>query len=132
MQEKYGARNRPRKGSSDAVERFRPVDDGGSREHRSGDKRCRQDPRVARTPRSQVISPEAKVPTVWISDVHLGTRGCNAEMLVDFLRSIECQTLYLVGDIIDGWRLRKGWYWPDAHNEVVRRVLKMAHRGTRV
>ncbi len=53
-------------------------------------------------------------------------------MLVDFLRSIECETLYLVGDIIDGWRLRKGWSWPDAHNEVVRRVLKMAHRGTRV
>jgi UDP-2,3-diacylglucosamine pyrophosphatase LpxH len=69
---------------------------------------------------------------VWISDVHLGTRGCNAPMLVDFLRSVECETLYLVGDIVDGWRLRKGWYWPDAHNEVVRRVLKMAHRGTRV
>lgn len=53
-------------------------------------------------------------------------------MLVDFLRSVECKTLYLVGDIVDGWRLRKGWYWPDAHNEVVRRILKMAHRGTRV
>jgi UDP-2,3-diacylglucosamine pyrophosphatase LpxH len=76
--------------------------------------------------------PKRKYRTVWISDVHLGTRGCNAEMLVDFLRAIECQTLYLVGDIVDGWRLRKGWYWPDAHNEVVRRILKMAHRGTRV
>jgi UDP-2,3-diacylglucosamine pyrophosphatase LpxH len=76
--------------------------------------------------------PKRRYRTVWISDVHLGTRGCNAAMLVDFLRSVECQTLYLVGDIIDGWRLRKGWYWPDAHNEVVRRVLKMAHRGTRV
>jgi UDP-2,3-diacylglucosamine pyrophosphatase LpxH len=64
--------------------------------------------------------------------VHLGTRGCNAALLVDFLQSVECETLYLVGDIVDGWRLRKGWYWPDAHNEVVRRVLKMAHRGTRV
>ncbi len=70
--------------------------------------------------------------TIWISDVHLGTRGCNAAMLVDFLRSVECETLYLVGDIVDGWRLSKGWYWPDAHNEVIRRVLKMAHRGTRV
>jgi UDP-2,3-diacylglucosamine pyrophosphatase LpxH len=70
--------------------------------------------------------------TVWISDVHLGTRGCNAAMLVDFLCAIECDTLYLVGDIVDGWRLRKGWYWPDAHNEVVRRVLKLAHSGTRV
>jgi len=70
--------------------------------------------------------------SVWISDIHLGTRGCNAVMLGDFLGSIECDTLYLVGDIVDGWRLRKGWYWPDAHNEVVRRVLKMAHSGTRV
>lgn len=76
--------------------------------------------------------PKRRYRTVWISDVHLGTRGCNAAMLVDFLRSVECETLYLVGDIVDGWRLRKGWYWPDAHNEVVRRVLKMAHRGTRV
>jgi UDP-2,3-diacylglucosamine pyrophosphatase LpxH len=76
--------------------------------------------------------PKRKYRTVWISDIHLGTRGCNAAMLVDFLRSIECETLYLVGDIVDGWRLKKGWYWPDEHNEVVRRVLKMAHRGTRV
>lgn len=83
-------------------------------------------------PEPRSFRPKRKHRTVWISDVHLGTRGCNAAMLVDFLRSIECQTLYLVGDIVDGWRLRKGWYWPDAHNEVVRRVLKMAHRGTRV
>jgi len=76
--------------------------------------------------------PKRRYRTVWISDIHLGTRGCNATMLVDFLRSIECETLYLVGDIIDGWRLKKGWYWPDAHNEVVRRLLKMGHRGTRV
>ena len=76
--------------------------------------------------------PKTRYRTVWISDVHLGTRGCNASLLLDFLQSIECRTLYLVGDIVDGWRLRKGWYWPDAHNEVVRRVLKMAHRDTRV
>ena len=76
--------------------------------------------------------PKKRFRTVWISDIHLGTRGCNATILVDFLRSIECETLFLVGDIVDGWRLRKGWYWPDAHNEVVRRLLKMAHRGTRV
>ena len=83
-------------------------------------------------PEPRSFQPKRKFRTIWISDVHLGTRGCNAEMLVDFLRSVECETLYLVGDIIDGWRLRKGWYWPDAHNEVIRRVLKMAHRGTRV
>jgi len=70
--------------------------------------------------------------TVWISDVHLGTPGCNAELLVDFLGSIECDTLYLVGDIIDTWRLRKGWYWPARHNDVVRRILKMAKHGTHV
>lgn len=76
--------------------------------------------------------PKRRYRTVWISDVHLGTRGCNAALLADFLRSMECETLYLVGDIVDGWRLRKGWYWPDAHNEVVRRLLKKAHFGTRV
>lgn len=70
--------------------------------------------------------------TVWISDIHLGTPGCNAELLVDFLSSIECETLYLVGDIIDTWRLRKGWYWPPRHNDVVRRILKMAKHGTHV
>jgi UDP-2,3-diacylglucosamine pyrophosphatase LpxH len=83
-------------------------------------------------PEPRSFRPPTKHRTVWISDIHLGTRGCNAEMLVDFLKSIQCDTLYLVGDIIDGWKLRKGWYWPAAHNEVVRRILKMAHRGTRV
>lgn len=83
-------------------------------------------------PEPRGFRPKRQYRTVWISDVHLGTRGCNADMLLDFLRSIRCDTLYLVGDIVDGWRLRKGWYWPDAHNEVVRRVLKLAHHGTRV
>jgi UDP-2,3-diacylglucosamine pyrophosphatase LpxH len=83
-------------------------------------------------PEPRSFQPKLKFRTVWISDVHLGTSGCNAAMLIDFLRSIECQTLYLVGDIVDGWRLKKGWYWPSEHNEVVRRVLKMVHRGTRV
>jgi UDP-2,3-diacylglucosamine pyrophosphatase LpxH len=70
--------------------------------------------------------------TVWISDTHLGTPGCNAEMLLEFLKSIRCDTLYLVGDIVDGWQLRKGWYWPTLHSDVVRCVLKMARKGTRV
>lgn len=83
-------------------------------------------------PEPRGFKPKRKLRTVWISDIHLGTRGCNADLLLDFLRSIECETLYLVGDIVDGWRLRKGWYWPAAHNEVVRRILKLAHRGTRV
>ena len=70
--------------------------------------------------------------TVFISDVHLGTRGCQAELLLDFIRHIDCQTLYLVGDIIDGWRLKSGWYWPQAHNDVVQKVLRMARKGVRV
>ena len=70
--------------------------------------------------------------TIFISDVHLGTAGCNAAMLLDFLKHHECETLYLVGDIVDGWQLRKGWYWPQAHNDVVRAVLKMAKHGTHV
>ncbi|WP_068076323.1 UDP-2,3-diacylglucosamine diphosphatase [Novosphingobium lentum] len=83
-------------------------------------------------PEPRGFRPKRKYRTVFISDIHLGTRGCNAALLLDFLQSIECDTLFLVGDIVDGWRLRKGWFWPDAHNEVVRRILKMAHRGTRV
>src|SRR3954454_16271637 len=70
--------------------------------------------------------------TIWVSDTHLGTSGCNAELLLDFLKSTECETLYLVGDIVDGWQLRKGWYWPPRHNDVVRCVLKKAKHGTRV
>lgn len=70
--------------------------------------------------------------TIWISDIHLGTAGCNAAFLLDFLKRHECDTLYLVGDIVDGWQLRKGWYWPQAHNDVVRAILKMAKHGTRV
>ena len=70
--------------------------------------------------------------TIWISDTHLGTAGCQAELLLDFLKSTDCETLYLVGDIIDGWQLRKGWYWPPRHNDIVRCVLKKAKHGTRV
>ncbi|WP_241255256.1 UDP-2,3-diacylglucosamine diphosphatase [Altererythrobacter sp. BO-6] len=70
--------------------------------------------------------------TIWISDVHLGTKGCNAELLIDFLDHTDSDTMYLVGDIIDGWRLKKKFYWPAAHNDIVWRVLKRARRGTRI
>jgi UDP-2,3-diacylglucosamine pyrophosphatase LpxH len=73
-----------------------------------------------------------RVRTVWISDLHLGTPGCQAEALLDFLRDVECDTLYLVGDIIDGWQLRRQWYWPQAHNDVVQKLLRKARKGTRV
>jgi len=79
-------------------------------------------------------SPEGrrKFRTIWISDVHLGTKGCNAEMLIDFLDNVDSETMYLVGDIIDGWRLKKKFYWPAAHNDIVWRILKRAKRGTRI
>jgi UDP-2,3-diacylglucosamine pyrophosphatase LpxH len=70
--------------------------------------------------------------SIWISDVHLGTRGCKAEFLLDFLRRTECEHLYLVGDILDGWRLKRGWYWPQGHNDVVQKLLRKARKGTRV
>ena len=72
------------------------------------------------------------VRTVWISDLHLGTPGCQAGRLLDFLRDVECETLFLVGDIIDGWQLRRQWYWPQAHNDVVQKLLRKARKGTRV
>jgi UDP-2,3-diacylglucosamine pyrophosphatase LpxH len=69
---------------------------------------------------------------IWISDVHLGTRGCKAEFLLDFLKNTESEYLYLVGDMIDGWRLKKSWYWPQAHNDVVQKLLRKARKGARV
>jgi hypothetical protein len=56
---------------------------------------------------------------VFISDLHLGTRGCKADCLLDFLHHVESEHLYLVGDIVDGWRLRKRWFWPDQHQQVL-------------
>jgi UDP-2,3-diacylglucosamine pyrophosphatase LpxH len=80
----------------------------------------------------RIVGERRRYRTIWISDVHLGTRGCNAELLIDFLDHTDSDTLYLVGDIIDGWRLKKKFYWPDAHNDVIWRVLKRARRGTRI
>lgn len=70
--------------------------------------------------------------TVFISDIHLGTPGCQAAALLDFLRDNPSQTLYLVGDIIDGWQLRRRWFWPQAHNDVVQKLLRRARKGCRV
>jgi len=68
--------------------------------------------------------------TGWISDVHLGTRGCQADALLDFLKDAEFETLYLVGDLIDIWALRRGIYWPQAHNDVIQKLLRKARKGT--
>ncbi|MEM6680824.1 MAG: UDP-2,3-diacylglucosamine diphosphatase [Pseudomonadota bacterium] len=73
-----------------------------------------------------------KYRTIWISDMHLGTRGCKADYLLHFLKSTHCDTLYLVGDVIDGWHLRKGFFWSPNQTEVIRRILKIAKKGTKV
>ena len=70
--------------------------------------------------------------TIFLSDIHLGTRGCQARLLLDFLRKHECERLYLIGDIFDGWRLRKGWHWPAEHNDVVQAILDKARAGVEV
>jgi UDP-2,3-diacylglucosamine pyrophosphatase LpxH len=70
--------------------------------------------------------------TIFVSDVHLGTRGCKAEMLASFLAANSCETLYLVGDIVDGWQLRRRWFWNDEQTRVVQEILKKVDEGTRV
>jgi UDP-2,3-diacylglucosamine pyrophosphatase LpxH len=70
--------------------------------------------------------------TAWISDAHLGTRGCNATALLDFLRENDFDTLYIVGDLIDIWSLRRGIYWPQQHNDVIQKILRKSRKGTHV
>lgn len=70
--------------------------------------------------------------SIWISDVHLGTKGCRAEFLLDFLNSTDCQYLFLVGDIIDVWQMKKGIYWPQSHSEIICKIMKKARHGTKV
>src|SRR5262245_31633771 len=72
------------------------------------------------------------VRTCFLSDIHLGFRGCRAEFLLAFLNHVEFDTLYLVGDIVDLWSLKRGIYWPKAHNDVLRAVLERARAGVRV
>jgi UDP-2,3-diacylglucosamine pyrophosphatase LpxH len=69
---------------------------------------------------------------LFLSDLHLGTRGAQADLLLDFLKHNDAETIYLVGDIVDGWRLKSGWYWPQAHNDVVQKLLRKARKGARV
>jgi UDP-2,3-diacylglucosamine pyrophosphatase LpxH len=101
---------------------------------------------MTRDPLPTLVEPPGRVPgedgapttrllcvrSVWISDLHLGTAGCQAIALLDFLRHVECETLFLVGDIVDGWQLRRTWYWPQSHNDVVQKLLRKARKGTRV
>jgi UDP-2,3-diacylglucosamine pyrophosphatase LpxH len=78
------------------------------------------------------MSQENKYKAIWISDLHLGTRGAQAELVDQFLKENTCDRLYLVGDIIDGWRLRRRMYWPQSHSNVLRRFLSIAKNGSRV
>jgi UDP-2,3-diacylglucosamine pyrophosphatase LpxH len=70
--------------------------------------------------------------SIWISDFHLGTRGCQSELLLEFIKHTQSEKLYLVGDIIDGWALKNTWYWPQSHNDVVQKILRKARHGTKV
>lgn len=70
--------------------------------------------------------------TVFISDVHLGTPGCQAKALLAFLKAHPSDRLYLIGDIIDGWQLRRRWYWPQSHNDVIQKILRRARKGCKV
>ncbi|WP_272874420.1 UDP-2,3-diacylglucosamine diphosphatase [Pseudaestuariivita rosea] len=67
-----------------------------------------------------------------MSDIHLGTRGCQAQLLLNFLAEYDADTIFLVGDIFDGWRLRRGWHWPQLHNDVVQMLLNKAHNGASI
>ena len=69
---------------------------------------------------------------LFLSDLHLGTRGCQADLMLDFLRHHDADTIYLVGDIIDGWRLKTGWYWPQAHNDIIQKLLRKVRKGARM
>ena len=73
-----------------------------------------------------------RVRSAWVSDLHLGTRTSNAAAFLEFLRNHEIETLYIVGDLIDVWQLRRGIFWPQEHNDVIQKILRAARKGTRV
>ncbi len=70
--------------------------------------------------------------SVFISDLHLGTRDAQSDQLLEFIRNVECENLYLVGDIIDGWELRRNWRWSQAQSDVLQKILRKARKGTNV
>ena len=81
---------------------------------------------------ASVVIPKLNCRTVWLSDIHLGFKDCKADYLLDFLESVECETLYLLGDIVDLWSLKKSFFWPSSHYEVIKAIFKKAKTGTRV
>jgi len=79
-----------------------------------------------------LTQPIKSLRTLFISDIHLGTRGAQADLLLDFIKHHEAETIYLVGDIVDAWRLKKNWYWPQKHNDVVQKLLRQSRKGVRL
>jgi UDP-2,3-diacylglucosamine pyrophosphatase LpxH len=77
-------------------------------------------------------APPRRFRTLFVSDLHLGLKGCQAGLFLDFLKHHEAETIYLVGDIVDGWQLRRSWYWPQLHNDVIQKLLRRARNGTRM
>jgi UDP-2,3-diacylglucosamine pyrophosphatase LpxH len=75
------------------------------------------------------VSRSLHLRAVFISDVHLGARACQAEKLVEFLRNLSCDRLFLVGDIVDGWKMKGGWRWPPSHHDVLHQLLRLARQG---
>lgn len=69
---------------------------------------------------------------IWISDFHLGTKTCRADCLLDFIRHHDAEMLYLVGDAVDGWSLKRSWYWDQTCNDILQKLLRKARKGTRV
>lgn len=86
------------------------------------------------SPQSQIEdnANEITYNTIFLSDLHLGSKSAQADLLLDFLKHNTAKKIYLVGDIVDGWQLKKGWHWPQAHNDVVQKLLRKARKGSRV
>src|SRR6187200_3690584 len=84
-----------------------------------------------RTDSQDVLAPGTKrYRTLFISDLHLGTKACRTETFLDFLRCHDVDRIYLIGDIVDFWRIRRGIYWPQSHNDVLQKLLRKARKGT--
>src|SRR5271170_5916473 len=82
---------------------------------------------------SELFATEKKqFPSVWISDIHLGTKHAQADALLDFLRVVDCKYLYLVGDFIDGWELKFRWYWREEYNTLIQKLLRKSRKETKV
>src|SRR5579884_1798544 len=104
--------------------------------NRHGTDLCRADnPLPMEAPKMDQVEDDGPALTfraIFISDIHLGTASCQAAKLLEFLRHTDSRHLYLVGDVIDGWQLKRRWYWHQSHNDVVQKVLRKARKGTKV